>query len=266
MNAVRGSDAAAVNKLPPRPRNRGPQRAAAVVLSLVIHGLIFLFAFASASGDLISRGGAEGGPNGPVFAVTLVRPTVAGAAGQESAPALLPLFMKLRATPAESPLALPTGDRADGFAAMADRLRGQQPKSTQLQASEMASKADEQGSPHPSPLPASRAQLLADAKSGDDGDRAGSTSTGSLWGIVEPCWRNLGPRGRVPVVLEVSLDGAADLRVPPRVIRSPSALIDEPRLQAESSALAALAACIPRGDLRFGRKTYRLEFPAAPSP
>jgi hypothetical protein len=48
------------------------------------------------------------------------------------------------------------------------------------------------------------------------------------------------------------------------VIRAAAALVNEPRLQAEAGALAAVAACAPRGDLSLGGKTYRLEFPAAP--
>ena len=35
---------------------------------------------------------------------------------------------------------------------------------------------------------------------------------------------------------------------------------DEPRLRSEARALQALAACLPRGDLRFARRVYRLEF------
>ena len=99
---------------------------------------------------------------------------------------------------------------------------------------------------------------------GAEGETADAASTGQLWGVIEPCWRNLGVRGRAPVVLEVALTHTGDLRTPPHVLRNAAAAIDEPRLQAEAGALAAVAACVPRGNLQLGGKTYRLEFPAAP--
>ena len=64
-------------------------------------------------------------------------------------------------------------------------------------------------------------------------------------------------------VLEIALDSTGRLRVPPKVIRNETVPVDEPRLQAEAGALAAIAACAPRGNLAFGGHTYRLEFPAA---
>ena len=70
----------------------------------------------------------------------------------------------------------------------------------------------------------------------------------------------LGGRGRAAVVLDVALDATGDLRVPPTVVRPATAPVDEPRLQAEAAALAAVAACLPRGDPRFGGRTWRLEF------
>ena len=44
------------------------------------------------------------------------------------------------------------------------------------------------------------------------------------------------------------------------MVRDVDARLDEPRLRSEARALQALAACLPRGDLRFARRVYRLEF------
>ena len=93
-----------------------------------------------------------------------------------------------------------------------------------------------------------------------DGEAAGAVSTGTLWGAIEPCWRNLGLKGQVAVRLEVVVDGRGALQGPPKVLRDASALLTEPRLKSEANALAALAACLPRGGARAGR--YELEFPA----
>jgi hypothetical protein len=76
------------------------------------------------------------------------------------------------------------------------------------------------------------------------GETMGSASAGKLWGRIEPCWRNL----NTPV------------ERPPAVVRDVDARLDEPRLRSEARALQALAACLPRGDLRFARRVYRLEF------
>jgi hypothetical protein len=97
-----------------------------------------------------------------------------------------------------------------------------------------------------------------------DGETTGTASTGALWGAIEPCWRNLGFRGQVPVTIDVPLDSGGKLRGPPSVVRASSALLSEPRLKSEANALAAIAACMPRGDVRLARRTYRLEFPATP--
>lgn len=48
------------------------------------------------------------------------------------------------------------------------------------------------------------------------------------------------------------------------MVRSTSALLNEPRLKSEANALAALAACMPKGDVRVAGDSFRLEFPAAP--
>jgi hypothetical protein len=85
-------------------------------------------------------------------------------------------------------------------------------------------------------------------------------STGSLWGAVEPCWRDVAAGSTVPVVLDVAIDRRGQLSTPPQIIRHTTDTLDEQRLTAEARALSALAACLPRGDLRFSGKRYRLEF------
>ena len=66
----------------------------------------------------------------------------------------------------------------------------------------------------------------------------------------------------MPVVIEVAVNGRGGLSSPPKVLRSTTALLNEPRLRSEANALAALAACMPRGDVRLAGSTFRLEFPA----
>jgi hypothetical protein len=46
------------------------------------------------------------------------------------------------------------------------------------------------------------------------------------------------------------------------VILRGNAALDERRLTAEAAALQALSACLPRGDLRFSSRSYRLNFPS----
>jgi hypothetical protein len=97
-----------------------------------------------------------------------------------------------------------------------------------------------------------------------DGETSNAASTGSLWGAVEPCWRNLGFRSQAAVTIEVTLNDKGRLRSPPTVVRGTTALLNEPRLKSEANALAALAACMPRGDERLAGNSFRLEFPATP--
>lgn len=123
--------------------------------------------------------------------------------------------------------------------------------------------------PHPAPRPAAAADAAEDAAPhpaptrGRPGPAVGSAragSTGGLWGVVEPCWRAVAPGSRVPVTLEVSIDGASRLAAPPAILRPNGARLDEVRLRSEALALNALAECLPRGDLRIAGGFYRLEF------
>jgi hypothetical protein len=243
------------------PRSLARRRAAAAGLSVIIHIAIFLFAFSSASGDLVSATGA-GGSSGPAFTVTLVRlPPTEPQRSPQGTP-LPQLFARLRAGGIGDPIPV-QAERPEGdFSALAARIRAQQPAAPPGGAGSNTPSAQARASSQGSALAGEQA---ASGKEKDaEGEAAGAASTGQLWGAIEPCWRNLGVRGRVPVILEVALTHTGDLRSPPHVIRSASAPIDEPRLQAEAGALAAVAACVPRGNLQLGGKTYRLEFPATP--
>jgi hypothetical protein len=234
----------------------------ALLASLAIHLVLVALAFSTASGRMMSSGGASGGPSGPVFTVTVVRLSPAPGAARETDPERLSILAKLH--PAAVGEAMPVGPtrRNADVAALVDQVQAQS-KSTP-QAPRPEPRADRQGARLPSPALVSASQrVVYDGRRDADGDAA-SRSAGALWGAIEPCWRNLGARGRVPVVLEVALDGAGGLRTPPTVVRNVNALITEPRLQAEASALAAVAACAPHGNLALAGKTYHLEFPGAP--
>ncbi|HEX4712060.1 hypothetical protein [Phenylobacterium sp.] len=240
------------------------RRATALAVSIALHLAAFVFAFSGAAGSLVSAAGASGGPTGPVFTVTVVPLSSLSSAAQERVSESEPLFARLRAAKDGVPLAAQRGDRPTDLASLVQRVQ-RDATSAQLAQSTRVPSAEGHGSPIASPARSSTSQRSSDGQQADaDGDASGAASTGRLWGAVEPCWRNLGARGRVPVVLEVALDGSGGLRTPPKVIRSTTAIVNEPRLQAEAGALAAVAACAPRGDLSLGGRTYRLEFPAAP--
>ena len=89
---------------------------------------------------------------------------------------------------------------------------------------------------------------------------AGAASSGDLWGQIAPCWKPRSAAVRTAVTLSVTLDKAGRLTIPPVIQRPRNAPPDEARLRAEASALAAIALCLPDGDIRFGGKTFQLHF------
>jgi hypothetical protein len=247
-------------------RRRSRRKAAIFAASILFHLALFFIAFSRASGDLVSAGDAGGGPQGPVFAVTLVRlpspvpaPDSAMAAQPDSP------FLKLRPTARTDGIVVAVATEADRFAALAERLAlpaGQAGSPTRRFA---ANHVQPQGAYVPDDTRLSDARSRkARTDQGTEGETSGSASTGSLWGAIEPCWQNLGFRGQVPVTIDVALDGRGALRGPPQVVRSTTALLSEPRLKSEANALAALAACMPKGEVRLASNRYRLEFPATP--
>lgn len=249
--------------MPARPVHPGRQKnrrrtgqAATVLISTVLHASVFTLMFSAARGDLVSAAGAAGGAAGPAVSVTLVR-LPSPSANLEPMADLSPLAARLRNASVEDSLPIPAP--TDEFRGLADRLAASQaakPKPSATDPGEAARR--------PAPRPLSEA--LGESRDGrekTDGETTGSASTGELWGRVAPCWRNIARRNKVAVTLEVSLDSLGGLRTPPKVLRASAAIIDEPRLQSESGALAALAACLPRNEPRFGNQVHRLEFPAA---
>lgn len=248
---------------PPTPApavRKSRRQGLAVAGSLAAHIAIFFGVFAAASGSVVSASGSAGGPDGPVFTVTLVTLPSNSSAGRAGGPKIL--NAKLSAPTPDAVLAT-AGSPSPGLQGLFETLRSQQVRtpSPHLQASAMP-----KGARSPADAPASESpRPQSDRKSDADGTAAGSESTGgALWGAIEPCWRNLGAGGRVPVVLEIALNGRGDLRSPPKIVRDPAAVLNEPRLQSEATALAAVAACAPKGDLRLSNRTFRVEFPATP--
>ncbi|WP_340643887.1 hypothetical protein [Phenylobacterium sp.] len=225
---------------------------------MIIHIALFTFLFATASGDLISGGG--GGPQGPVINVSLVGPTAPRIPQTASAGggALQPLFAKYRTASEGLPVPVgrisPNGD----FSRLVNRL--QQPAAQQQDRVEAKYPDSIQHSPERVSPTANRTSSPGYAAA--NGETAGSASAGDLWGRIEPCWRNLSTRVERPVTLEVSLDATGGLSRPPSVVRETNEMLDEQRLRAEARALQALAGCLPRGDLSFARRVYRLEFTA----
>lgn len=242
------------------------RKAAIFAASILFHLALFIIAFSRASGDLVSAGDAGGGPQGPVFAVTLVR-LPSPVAAQDSPMAAQPdsPFPKLRPTSRADGIVVAVAPQSDRFAALIERLALPERQAGGPTRRFAANQVQPQGAYVPDDTRLSDARSRkARTDQGTEGETSGSAATGSLWGAIEPCWQNLGFRGQVPVTIEVALDGRGAIRGPPQVIRSTTALLSEPRLKSEANALAALAACMPRGDVRLASSRHRLEFPATP--
>lgn len=233
------------------------QRAALFVGSALLHLGFFLLAFSSASGDLVSAGGASGGPSGPVFSVTLVNAPGPATPSVEASEPLQALYARVRLTPAADGIPTPIGERPSEFSQLAERLSLQQP-SKSSRADSAPDRA--QGSPAPSANPLSRSRSSSAAASDTDGQTEGSPSAGGLWGRIEPCWRDLSSQGQVAVRLEVVLDSAGRLRAPPTILRQDAVKLDDVRLRSEERALQALAACMPKAPNQLGGRSYQLTF------
>lgn len=218
---------------------------------MVFHLLVFAAIFGTASGDLVSGGTAAGGPSGPVFTVTLVSSqsvaASAGPAGNQET--LQPLFAKFGANPIEvaPPTQKPGASELDQ---LAQRLRARNPSEPPEARRELSEAASS----------TVRRAEGTDGKDPTAGQTSSASSTGALWGRIEPCWRRIAAGVRVPVTLEVALDATGGVSKPPKILRGQTARLDEERLSAEAQALSALAACLPRGDLRYSGQVHRLEF------
>lgn len=250
MPSTEGIAPGALNR-DPGPGLRRRRKAAAVFGSVLFHLLVFAAIFGTASGDLVSGAAAAGGTSGPVFTVTLVTPqSIAsshGPAGTQET--LQPLFAKFGANPIEvaPPTKKPGASELDE---LAQRLRARNASAPQEARRQV---------PETAPSEAKRADGK-DGKAETAGETSSTGSTGALWGRIEPCWRRIAGGVQVPVTLEVALDATGGVSKPPKILRGQTARLDEERLSAEAQALSALAACLPRGDLRFSGRVYKLEF------
>jgi len=91
-----------------------------------------------------------------------------------------------------------------------------------------------------------------------NGERSQDTSSGGLWGQIEPCWRRMPESSTVPVTLELTLTGRGALAVPPRILRPMAAALTDQRLVAEARAVAA---CAPlQTPLSGSQRTFRVVF------
>lgn len=90
------------------------------------------------------------------------------------------------------------------------------------------------------------------AANGRMSTRAASTaggaaaSAGRLWAVVEPCWRRMPQSRGAQVRLQVELDGLGRLARPPRVLRTHEMTLNHEQLLAETQAIEALSACLPK--------------------
>lgn len=232
------------------------RRSLVVGASALGHLTLFALMFSSASGGVISAGRLGGGAEDQVFAVDLV-PMSSLETHVAEKDAMTTLRARLSASSASDVLHVGHGDQANRLNRLAERLAPHQvstPDPSETRAGGAPASAAEN---KPS---VGHSNLEHGAKDAGEGKDA---STGALWGQIAPCWRGLGAKASVAVRLEVSLDGAGRLREPPKILRTADARLDDLRLRAEERALAALAACMPRNDVRFGGRTYSLDFPAA---
>lgn len=243
----------------PKSLRRKGRKAGLFVGSAAFHAALFVIAFSSASGDLVSAGGASGGPEGPVFAVTLVRMTPPSKTMSSKQDDLQPLFAKLQIVSADA-APIHASEKRTELSSLADRLRPPEPPKPPTEPRRERSAADAQGSPSPSEKALSRSRGDLAAARGEEGLTSADAPSGDLWGRIEPCWRKLPAKAKVAVTIRVALDGQGRLRTPPSVMRTDRTNLDDTRLRAEERALAALAACMPRSEPRFGGRSYDLEF------
>ena len=237
------------------------RRAFVLAGSAISHIVVLGLMFGAAAGQIVSAGGA-GGPQGPVFNVSLVGESQLRKSdpdADQGGGTLTPLYAKMKQADEGMAVAFSPTSPSRDFAKLVNRFQrsdvSAQDKrrvdSAALEArspervSQWAAKAPTTGKPSEQPT---------------QGETVGSASAGELWGRIEPCWRSLKTPVERPVVLEVTLSAGAGLARPPSVVRDVDARLDEPRLRSEARALQALADCLPRGDLRFARRVYRLEF------
>lgn len=244
------------------------RRAIATGLSLGFHGVALLALLSSASGELMSAA-AGGGDPGPMMEVTMVGPPsrAAPAAKPEPSRGFKPLVAKFATDLSPPPVEVSDAKTSD-LGRLANRLQDRapapsppkpQPVTPPDKGQDTATQTPPKTAPAPTPTKVVTPGPPAPKPAKGEALKA-SGSTGGLWGRIEPCWRERATNARIPVSLEVSIDARGSLSVPPRILREAAAGLSEERLNAEASALQALSACLPRGDLRYAGKSFRLDF------
>ncbi len=275
MTIVSLAQEPAARRAPQRGARRRKWRGIALGVSIVLHGGFALLVFYSLpTGAFIGGAGAAGG-DGAAIVVSLAGPI--GRKGQsddtdqQAAETAARLEAMADKAHADQPSADPEPDPPKAkpktdLAALFQEI-------TQAHAASAAERAEQQA----------KDARKAKAGQGDGGSEARSDkakgpqakakdvegetdqpgdkgkATGDMWDQIETCWR---PDSPVPVTLEVVVDTAGQLAIPPRILRPDGARLDELRLRAEAKAVQAVAACAPyrRGAPLAGRKTYRFAF------
>ena len=252
-------------------RRRRRVRNGAVAGSAILHLLFVLAVLWPATNSSFAGGPGSAGGGGDVVTVTLVGPI--GRDGRlESADQSA---RKVLASRLDALLQKTAPPQPDGRLPVTPAPQGNLDQlmkqiSDAHQGSDQGDQAGQRGAAKSSgdggqAASSSRAQGAAKAqaiegKADERGDKG--HASGDMWGEIQTCWK---PEARVPVTLEVVIDNAGRLALPPRILRPEGAQLDEVRLKAESRAIEAVARCAPfkSGAPLFGRKTYRFAFNAA---
>lgn len=230
------------------PQGRSRRRdSAAVAASLGAHLLVLWLILGSASGDLVPSGdnvgnGAGGGGGDPLMTVSLVDPTTPMAAPAQDASAAASaavedLFKRLVVPPPPQAAVFVSPPEKTSLDEVLGKAQAKSGGSSAGQAQTRPAPGQHRGADTAQAGPA----------------RSGATaSSGSLFGMIEPCWRKQPGVSRVLVKLELTLGGDGRLALPPKIIRTSQMVLDDQQFFAEARALNALKACLP---LRGGAAT-----------
>lgn len=231
-------------------RGGGRAKASAVFVSVVLHGLIFLLLIATARGALLT-GGAVVGATGDseVVPVSLAGMSGEGRATPTPERDLEGLLTRLRTDvsdvvvePAKT-VAKPTTsldrlfDELDGAQGMKSRTSGSGGHAKDHRGGKGSDVAGSAG--------ADQGRKAEPTKAKPDEVSGAATSSGGLWGQIEPCWRKLPNRSTIPVTLEIALGPEGRIATPPKIIRPTAEAPTEARLLSEARALESVQACVP---------------------
>lgn len=245
-------------------RRRLRDRIVAVVSSLAFHALVFILAFGTLKGAVVTGGGG-GAPDSEVRAISI---SLAGLhtghhpPGQaQSADALKLLFTKIR----NEQSALAVTDRKPTPESQEQKLFDVIDPQTQASTANAAGQSD---------LDKGGRGASADGAKADTAQRSASHSSakqiagpgadgsaGDLWGQIAPCWAHMPQVSTVPVTLEIAINDKGLVATPPKIIRPDTAAADPGRLVSEARALGAVTACVPyETPVRGGLRVFRVNF------